>query len=90
MLWFDTFPVRPECLAQQGVSKETNGKHSPRTDLFRASLGGELINVGRVRHAVCAVTRQPCRQALLKNRRCVAAQRLAGYAKGANPPYIWP
>jgi hypothetical protein len=29
-------------------------------------LSGDLINVGRVRHAVCAVTRQPCRQALIK------------------------
>ena len=37
-LWFDTFPVRPECRAWRGVSKGANGKHSPRTDLFGVSL----------------------------------------------------
>ena len=31
-------------------------------------LGGPIIDVGWVRHAVCAVTRQLCRQALLKKR----------------------
>ena len=30
------------------------------------NLGGSMLKVGWVRHAVCAVTRQLCRQALLK------------------------
>ena len=30
------------------------------------NLGGSMLNVGWVRHAVCAVTHQLCRQALLK------------------------
>jgi hypothetical protein len=30
------------------------------------SVSDYLINVGRVRHAVCAVTRQPCRQTPIK------------------------
>ena len=53
-----------------------------------AKLSGFLSNVGWVRRAVCAVTHQPCRQAHLKQTRCVASQRLVGYAKNANPPYI--
>jgi hypothetical protein len=34
--------------------------------ILTAAVNGFIIDVGRVRHAVCAVTRQPCRQALIK------------------------
>jgi len=42
--WFDTFPVRPECLAQQGVSRGANRKHSPRTDLIGTFLGFNFVS----------------------------------------------
>jgi hypothetical protein len=51
-------------------------------------LPGLLSNVGWARRVIRAVTHPPCRQAHLKQTRCVAAQRLVGYAKNANPPYI--
>ena len=51
-------------------------------------LSGFLSNVGWVRCVFRAVTHQPCRQAHLKQTGCVASQRLVGYAKNANPPYI--
>jgi hypothetical protein len=38
-----------------------------------AYLSGYQINVGRVRHVVCAVTHQPCRQALTEQ--CVVLLR---------------
>ena len=53
------------------------------------NISSFIFDVRWVRHVVGAVTHQLCRQALVKKaKRCVAAQRLVGYAKNANPPYI--
>ncbi len=51
----------------QHVGSDTNGTY----------LGGSMVNVGWVRHAVCAVTHRMC---------CVAPQRLVGYAKTLTHP----
>ena len=46
-----------------------------------------LFKVGWVRHAVCAVTHQACRQALIKNTLWLLRNVGEGYAQDAHPPY---
>jgi len=48
---------------RSGFSRENR---EPVSDPNGTYLSGSIIDVGWVRHAVCAVTHQMCRQALIK------------------------
>jgi len=69
------------------------GRFHPQTNKLTAEtndsyLSWYAVDAGWVWLVVCAVTTRLCRQAPIKRRRRVATQRLVGYAKNANPPYI--
>ena len=60
-------------MVQDKVDRRSKGKMGYNSN--GAYLSGSIIDVGWVRHAVCAVTHQMCRQALIK--KCVVLLRNA-------------
>ena len=56
-------------IGKGSVAVQFHKKENPRkkgSDTNGTYLSGYLINVGWVRHVVCVVTHQMCRQALIK------------------------
>ena len=73
------------CGCDRCVPDSSSYKTSQSRKRMALNLGGSTINVGWVRHVVCAVTHQTCRQALIK--KCVVLRRNAWWVTQKTLPH---